>query len=164
MSHKVSYDGYVLKTGFNCMSTITGMADHPWPVHAPSLPPKHPRSISAHLRWHQHPLPSPSPCAYTAPVSLPVASRNPTHVRSGEIHADTAGSGSQTVQQKYTVVIPDGLYDAPGLQRAINIRGEQDQRAPSHAAGQAARSGHAIPSRPEWRPPHRRPMVMMLAL
>ena len=39
-------------------------------------------------------------------------------------NADRTGSITQfgsTAQQRYTVVIPDGLYDVEGLQRAVNI-------------------------------------------
>ena len=52
---------------------------------------------------------------------------------------NAAGDGSITqhtssAQQQYTVVIPDGLYDVAGLQRAINmaVNGVSDPRARGH--------------------------------
>ena len=51
--------------------------------------------------------------------------------------ADGSGSVPEhttTAQQKYVVVIPDGLYDVAGLERAINIavNGVPDPRARGH--------------------------------
>ena len=89
--------------------------------------PEEGKNATVHIAHATIPFTEPNVSAALGNNTLIVALPNATGDGSIPQHTSSA-------QQQYTVVIPDGLYDVEGLQRAINmaVNGVSDPRARGH--------------------------------